>query len=140
MKHLFLIILTALAVTLTAAERVIVENGKSDYVIVYNTTTGVPLRAAQDLQQYIHKAVGVKLPLIKNAQRKNRPAFMVGFDQVTAPEAFIVKTVGRDIHISGNDTLGNVENALSVAQMKEIFMNVPSDTRLFLPRAETGAF
>jgi len=36
--------------------------------------------------------------------------------------------------------LGNVENALSVAQMKEIFMNVPSDTRLFLPRAETGAF
>ena len=108
MKHLFLIILTALAVTLTAAERVIVENGKSDYVIVYNTSTGVPLRAAQDLQHYIHKAVGVKLPLVKNAQRKNRPAFVVGFDKVTAPEAFIVKTAGRDIHSSGNDTQGNV--------------------------------
>ncbi|MBR2873943.1 MAG: DUF4838 domain-containing protein [Lentisphaeria bacterium] len=111
MKNILLTVLAVLVCAAEAAERIIVKNGKSDYVIVYNTSTGVPLRAAQDLQHYIHKAVGVKLPLVKNAQRKNRPAFVVGFDKVTAPEAFIVKTAGRDIHISGNDTQGNVENA-----------------------------
>ena len=94
MKNLLFIALAVLVCAAEAAERIIAKNGKSDYVIVYNTTTGVPLRAAQDLQHYIHKAVGVKLPLVKNAQRKNRPAFVVGFDKVTAPEAFIVKTAG----------------------------------------------
>ena len=111
MKYLFLITLAALTATLTAAERHIVAKGKSDYVIVYNNSTGVPLRAAQDLRDYIHKATGVKLPLVKNSQRKNRPAFLIGFDKVTVPEGFIVRTSGKDIHISGNDTPGNVENA-----------------------------
>ena len=111
MKKFSVLFLLFSALFLCGAERVIVKNGKSDYVILYSTATGVPRRAALDLQTYIYKATGVKLPFVTAANRNGRPAFLIGFEKVTVPEGFIVKTSGKDIIISGNDTPGQVENA-----------------------------
>ena len=90
----------------------VVTNGKSDYVIVIapKAQQEVARYAAKDLQSYIRKATGAKLPIVKEAQKGNRPAFMLGFIKVDKPEGFVIKTQGKDIHISGNDTPGNVLN------------------------------
>ena len=90
----------------------VVTNGKSDYVIVIapKAQQEVARYAARDLQSYIQKATGAKLPIVKEAQKGNRPAFMLGFIKVDKPEGFVIKTQGKDIHISGNDTPGNVLN------------------------------
>ena len=90
----------------------VVTNGKSDYVIVIapKAQQEVARYAAKDLQSYIQKATGAKLPIVKEAQKGNRPAFMLGFIKVDKPEGFVIKTQGKDIHISGNDTPGNVLN------------------------------
>ena len=90
----------------------VVTNGKSDYVIVIapGAQQETARYAANDLQSYIRKATGVKLPIVKEAQKGSRPAFMLGFIKVDKPEGFVVKTRGKDIHISGNDTPGSVLN------------------------------
>lgn len=111
MKKITFLFLLFSVFVLCGAERVIVKNGKSDYVICYSSATGVPQRAASDLQLYIRKATGAKLPIVPLAQKGSRPAFLVGFEKVDVPEGFIVKTSGKDIIISGNDTQGQVENA-----------------------------
>ena len=105
--------LLVLSGVLAAAPLQVVKNGKSDYCIIFNpksVNTEAVWRAACDLQQYIFKATGVKLPMVKENARKNRPAFLIGFEKVMTPEGFIVKTKGKDIIISGNDTAGNVLN------------------------------
>ena len=90
----------------------VVENGKSDYVIVISPEAQqkVARAAANDLQTYIFKATGAKLPIVKPTKKGTRPAFMLGFIKVDRPEGFVIKTRGRDIHISGNDTPGEVYN------------------------------
>ena len=114
MKKIFLAALCCFAAAaLAAAPLSVVKNGKSSYCIVYNNASVNPevsWRAAKDLQEYIAKATGVKLPMVKPEARKGRPAFLIGFEKVTKPEGFIVKTVGKDIIISGNDTKGSVLN------------------------------
>ncbi|MBE6385660.1 MAG: DUF4838 domain-containing protein [Lentisphaerae bacterium] len=90
----------------------VVKNGKSEYVIVISPKAeqAVMRAAANDLRTYIFKATGAKLPIVKESQRGKRPAFMLGYIKVDKPEGFVVKTQGRDIHISGNDTPGDVYN------------------------------
>ncbi len=107
----FLFLSTLLTVSLVSAFPV-VKNGKSDYVIVLSSKAQqqVVRAAANDLRTYIFKATGAKLPIVKEAQKGSRPAFMLGFIPVDKPEGFVVKTQGRDIHISGNDTAGDVYN------------------------------
>ena len=111
MKRAFSFLLLFSLFTLCGAERIIVQNGKSEYVICHGSATAVPRRAAADLQTYIQKATGAKLPIVNISKRGNKPAFLIGFEKVDTPEGFIVKTSGRDIIISGNDTKGQVENA-----------------------------
>ena len=112
-KFLLTLICCSAALVLAGAPLTIVKNGKSNYCIVHNTKAVNPevtWRAAKDLQEYIAKSTGVKLPMVKPEARKGRPAFLVGFEKVDTPEGFIVKTQGRDIIISGNDSKGSVLN------------------------------
>ncbi len=114
MKKTLLTLLFLLGgVLLSGAPLQIVKNGKSDYCIIWNpkgVNQELLMMASQDLQSYIFKSTGVKLPIVKMAQRKNRPAFLIGFEKVDVPEGFVVKSSGRDISISGNDTPGGVLN------------------------------
>ena len=113
MKKIMMAALLVLSGVLAAAPLQVVKNGKSDYCIIFNpksANTEAVWRAACDLQQYIFKATGAKLPMVKEKDRKGRPAFLIGFEKVTKPEGFIVRTKGKDIIISGNDTAGSVLN------------------------------
>ena len=112
-KLLLLAVCFCVAGVLSAAPLTIVKDGKSSYCIIWNRkgiNPEVLWRAAGDLQSYIYKSTGVKIPVVRMEQRKNRPAFLIGFEKVTTPEGFIVKTVGKDVIISGNDSAGNVLN------------------------------
>ena len=107
-----ILFLSALFAATLLSAMPVVKNGKSDYVIVIapNAPQEAVRAAANDLRTYIFKATGAKLPIVKPAQKGKRPAFMLGFIKVDKPEGFVVKTQGKDIHISGNDTNGNVYN------------------------------
>ena len=96
---------------LAAAPLQVVKEGKSPYcIVVAPDNPGPAAFAARDLQTYIQKATGARLPILKPEKRGSRPAFMIGFDKVTEPEGFRVRTAGNDIYISGNDTKGDVLN------------------------------
>ena len=99
-KLLLLAVCFCVAGVLSAAPLTIVKDGKSSYCIIWNrkgVNQEVLWRAAGDLQSYIYKSTGVKIPVVRMEQRKNRPAFLIGFEKVATPEGFIVKTVGKDV-------------------------------------------
>ena len=105
------LILTALLAFFTLPALTIVKDGKSDYVITVSPKAEKAAHAAaSDLQEYIFKATGVKLPKVKETQVGNRPAFRIGYIKVETTEGFVIKTQGKDIHISGEDTPGDPYN------------------------------
>ena len=95
---------------LQAAELQLVKNGKSDYVIlVKKNALPATVRAAKDLKEYIRKSTGADLPIVRGT-KSEKCAVKVGFLKVTEPEGYIIKTEGKDLHISGDDTKGNPES------------------------------
>ena len=102
---------TAFLSVFTLPALTVVQNGKSDYVIVVSPKAEKAAHAAAaDLQEYIFKATGAKLPKVRENQIGKRPAFRLGYNKVTTPEGFIIKVKGKDIHISGDDTPGDPYN------------------------------
>ena len=67
-----------------------------------------PKFAAEELQQFIERSTGAKLPIV-SALTGGKPAFMVGiapdgFDVATLPrDGFIIRTVGDNTYIVGQD-------------------------------------
>lgn len=95
---------------LQAAKLELVKNGKSDYVILLKKKAlPATVRAAQDLKEYIKKATGADLAVVRG-DKSAKPAIKVGFLKVTEPEGYIIKAVGKDLHISGDDTKGAPES------------------------------
>ncbi len=110
MRKIILVLLVLSGVpAIFAASLEIVRNGKSDYSIVINSKSPSGVRmAANDLQEYIRKATGANLPVVSREQPGEAPAFLLGFIPVDKPENFMVRTAGRNIHISGYDTEGRI--------------------------------
>jgi len=92
-------------------------NGKSDYeIILAPDAYPITRRAADDLQQYIAKATGAKLPIRAAAAPGPKPAIVVGACPAAQqagldlaglrPEGFIIKTAGPNLHIAGRDSDG----------------------------------
>ncbi len=97
------------------AERVIVQNGGSNYEIVRAATASPIARlAAEELRRFVKRATGVGLPIVA-APSPGRGHIFVGANPASAaagvtpddlkPEGFHIKTVGRDIHIVGRDVV-----------------------------------
>lgn len=94
---------------LYAAPLELVKNGKSDYVILLQPKAlPATVKAAQEFKEYIKKATGADLPLIRDT-KSSKPAVRIGFLKVAEPEGYIIKREGKDLHISGSDTPGNPE-------------------------------
>ena len=94
---------------LQGAKVEVVKDRKSDYVILLpQNALPATVRAAKDLKEYIKKATGVELPVLRG-NKSDKPAIKVGFLKVTEPEGFIIKAEGRDLHISGDDSKGDPE-------------------------------
>jgi hypothetical protein len=105
---------------LNAKDLEVVNNKKSDYVIIVDKDAlKTPKFAAQELQKYIEKVTGAKLPITDLPKDDGKNIF-VGFSMYTdklgvslknvPAEGFIIKTVGDSIVIAGKDTPGNPLN------------------------------
>lgn len=104
--RLCLFALSAAVLTVHADPLELVKNGKSDYVILVKPAAlPATMAAAEDFQRYIEKSTGARLPLRK-AEKAEGPAVKIGFLKVGKPEGFVIRSEGKDLHISGNDTGG----------------------------------
>ncbi len=108
----------AVAVALPAAGEVtLVKDGRSDYEIVLPPDP-VPAErlAARELQTFVEQASGAKLPIVP-AATADKPHVYLGVSPASEaagvkaaelqPEGFHLRTVGRDLHIVGEDTAGD---------------------------------
>lgn len=119
-KHL-LIIATALLVVASipaCAKIVLVNNGVSRYrIVVAVKALPVVSAAAMDLQEYVKKATGAELPIVRLDIWDGKPSIVVGGGPVTKrlgvslanikAEGFRIKTVGANLVIAGKDTDGD---------------------------------
>lgn len=98
----------------------LVDQGKSDYVIVVAPgALETPKFAARELQTYVEKVSGAKLPIADKLPAGKKPVF-VGQSEFTKalglsaeelrPEGFLIRTVGDAVAIIGRDTRGSPLN------------------------------
>ena len=95
----------------------IIADGKSDYVIIVDKSAlATPKFAASELQKYLEKATGVKLPIAERPVDDKKSIF-VGENEFTRalgvlaedikPEGFVIRKVGDALILVGRDTKGN---------------------------------
>jgi hypothetical protein len=135
---------------------VLTDNGASDYsIVVAKDAIETPKFAARELQAYLEKVCGVKLPIVETPAENGKNIFIgeseftknlgLNLDDVAA-EGFTVNTVGDALVLMGKDTPGDPLNThwrsgpqtgtLSAAyDFIEKFLGV----RWFLP-TETGEY
>ena len=118
MHKLQLILLAIIcSAALFAEERILAENGKANYVIIF---TPEEEDAAQELQTHLNRISGARFRIVpvKLSQKVKSPAFYLGrtpfaekhqvpFEKF-APQQWYVKTVGKDIIIAGGYTRGTL--------------------------------
>ena len=96
------------------------RNGKSQYKIVLSEEASISERtAAQELQMYIEKISGVRLPVTNNAKAKGRKIVIGYNDAVVAAaaeiqkpkaddESFTYRRIGHDLYIWGGSQRGTM--------------------------------
>lgn len=99
----------------------LVREGKSDYRIVLpDRATAVERTAAHELQQYLAQVTGASLPIVPEAASGDKPRLVLGDGAVArrllaglspgslAPDAIVLRTVGRDLVLSGHSRRGTL--------------------------------
>ncbi|NCW28695.1 MAG: hypothetical protein EBV83_10490, partial [Verrucomicrobia bacterium] len=111
------VIMFAPSCTLSAQDITIINNKKSDYVIVIPAE---PLpaedKAANIMQGYVFKASGVQLPILRGTEQPKLPAIYIGrtqkgnkvFPAKLSPEGYLIQTDKKDIIIKGGSGKGVV--------------------------------
>lgn len=95
----------------------IVTDGKSPYQIyVSPDALAVTVAAAKDLQQYLAKTTKAKLSIVQESRLPEGPFILVGDSEASRAlgvdlsdipaEGFRIKTIGKNLVISGRDTAG----------------------------------
>ncbi|MBO4647419.1 MAG: DUF4838 domain-containing protein [Lentisphaeria bacterium] len=100
------------------ADLTLAENGKSAYVIALPAkSTQVEINLAKEFQQHFARITGVTLPVKKeNALEAGTPKIAIGKTELAKkngayqpkqdPEEMIVRTVGKDLILSGGNHVG----------------------------------
>ena len=122
--RLTLILLALLALALPAvADLTLVDKGVSAYEIVLpDGATRTAALAATELQSFVEKSTGTKLPIVKLAS-PDKPHLFVGPNPASneagvtpedlKPEGFHLRVIGQDIHLVGKDGSGDPTRILS---------------------------
>ncbi len=116
MPAMVLVCLTA-GVAAAAADLTVVANGASSYEIVLADGATRPARlAASELQSFILRSTGVKLPIVA-LPSPDKPHLFVGPNAASRaagvtpddlkPEGFHLRAIGQDVHLVGKDTNGD---------------------------------
>lgn len=96
---------------------VLIQNGLSDYVIVYpENATETDLKAASELQSYLKEISGVELPMRTDAEPAIASEIVVGYTNRSGAgqfdtdklghEGFAIESVGQRIFIAGSGVRG----------------------------------
>ena len=121
MKKFFILqALLLLALTLTAADLVIADKGKSAYSIVIQSQNADSLthRSAKLLAEGIFRSTGAKLPIIKESAWKNTPAIFLGDVQHLGKKPKLeiaehrIEVRGKNIFLYGNSTSYGKSNSI----------------------------
>jgi len=123
-------------------------DGRSDYSIVLPAGASATERmAAQELQQYILRMSGARLPVVGGQDSLQRRRVFVGWDEASGrpcpksdDEGFTYCTVGSDLHIFGGSARGTMygvftflERELGVHWLTSSATTVPRHDRYELP-------
>ncbi|MFH1738615.1 MAG: DUF4838 domain-containing protein [bacterium] len=118
---ILLLILTTFFCQIISADAnlILVKNGKAKSTIVISAQpSDQAAQAAQILQEYIEKISGAKLPVVNEKEKARGHRILIGYSQavrdlgVEIPsgftyqmneEGFVIKTVGNDIVLAGNE-------------------------------------
>jgi len=106
---------------LSAGELVLAEGGKSDYRIVVSAGASPSTRyGAEELQTFLEKMTGAKLPIVSDAEPASPREIVLGdgarlkeigaaidFDAL-GPEGYVIRTVGEKLVIAGGRLRGNL--------------------------------
>lgn len=146
-------VLMAAEVPLTA-ELPLSRDGKSDYVLVVpEEASPVELTAARELQTHLAQITGATLPLIPESEAAHTAARIVlGNCRLTrellpsldpanlAPDAIVIKTVGRDLVLAGHPRRGTLyavytflEDTLGVRWWTQTEARIPKCAALTIP-------
>ncbi|MBQ7651230.1 MAG: hypothetical protein IJS15_09735, partial [Victivallales bacterium] len=88
---------------------VLVENGTPKATIVFPSTNENCAYAASELQEFIRRSTGAKLPIVNKSDDSSTTRIFLGIapeglDLKSLPrDAFIIRTIGKDIYIAGRD-------------------------------------
>ena len=88
---------------------VLVENGVPKATIVFPSTNENCAFAASELQEFIKRSTGATLPIVNKSDDTSATRILLGIapeglDLKTLPrDAFIIRTIGKDIYIAGRD-------------------------------------
>ncbi len=117
-----------------ASGAVIAQNGRSDYKIVTPDRPGAAVKyAATELQDIFAQIGGVRLPIVRESTAGDCPAFLLGpcrksakaglVEQAKqlAEDGVLIKTIGNDIALLGQNERGNL---YSVYVLLEKYLDV----------------
>ncbi len=118
----------------------IIQNGKCNYHIVgANFSSGCDRYAASQLQKYIYDSTGVFIPYFSDRCEKRGPEIIIGADTRNGKELIskekldslgeegcLIKTVGKDILITGKTSRGTL---YGVYEFLERFINFRAFTK-----------
>ena len=153
------ILLAAAAVTRGEDALTIARDGKSDYVIVLPAQARpVEKTAAGELREYLAQVSGAKLPILPDTKTPaNVPRIVLGAGKLTrellpdfdpaalAPDAIVIKTVGRDLVLAGHPRRGTLyavftflEDTVGVRWWSSSETHLPKLPTLTVPRLDVA--
>jgi hypothetical protein len=136
-----------------AADRVLAQNGQSDYKIVIAAQADPPIRhAAGELQRFLKDMTGATLPIVSEHEALDGPAILVGPStrleqrqirldaEQLGLEGYRLRTVGPDLIIAGPGPRGTLygvygllEDHLGCRWFAPDLSVIPKTDRLVLP-------
>ncbi len=153
-RCLALVWLSFAATALADEGLTLAREGKSDYVIVIpDRATPVEKTAARELQQYLAGVTGATLTVVTEAETpQDKPRVAVGDGAVTrkllaglspgslAPDAIVIRTVGRDLVLAGHPRRGSLyavytflEDVVGIRWWTATEVHVPKRPTLQIP-------
>ncbi len=147
---------THAAVAQEAGQNVLADGGRSDYRIVIARTPSAPVRyAAEELQRYLEKISGARLPIVDDTEPARAREILVGRSSrleslgieidfaALKLEGYVLRTVGSRLVIAGGEPRGTLygvygllEDRLGCRWFTPDLERVPRTSRLALPRMD----
>lgn len=121
-----LVFLAFLTSCIRAENITIARKAQSDFAIVCaENASPATLNAATELQFFVEKSTGARLPIFSPARRPAR-AIVIESDSTLAPESFRIEVRGGDLVIQGHDSPGDprkidFENPVSTGTLSAVY-------------------